>query len=268
MAPITQTQSLVKLEDATAFDLDSLADSARMYCARPEELANPEVFQSWLPILSEEERTRLDRFYFDHSKREFLAGKILTRTILGSLLSVPPASLDFDAEENGKPSLKSINDLNLTFNLSHTKDLVALIVCRDLRVGIDVETMDPNHDCAGVAERFFSGEENAFLRQFSGEGLIRSFFRVWTLKEAFIKAKGTGMTLSLQEFSVKTDKEALGATISFASALHGKPEDWQLGVMELEGRHSLAWAIERPARPDLVVRLSQVCLQPEGKITG
>ena len=105
--------------------------------------------------------------------------------------------------EHGKPYLP---DSDLRFNLSHSVDLALYAFARGRDVGVDLERETRKVKALDIAERFFSASEKEFLRSLPEDGLQAAFLRIWTRKEAYVKAVGTGITEGLSTFSVAPDK--------------------------------------------------------------
>jgi 4'-phosphopantetheinyl transferase len=166
--------------------------------------APDDAVEAFRALLNDDERRRADRFAFAHDRRRFAVSRGLLRTILGTYLDRPPGSLRFVANGHGKPGLDpNLNiDLPICFNLSHSGPWVvyALTLGRDL--GVDIEQIRPEFGGFAIAERFFALGEIAELRALPEASRALAFFHGWTRKEAYIKAKGKGLALPLDEFEV------------------------------------------------------------------
>jgi 4'-phosphopantetheinyl transferase len=150
-------------------------------------------------ILSEDELARASRFHFERDRIRYIAGRAQLRMLLTNYVDASPAELVFEYGANDKPSLAGRGP---HFNLSHSGALALYAVCADVEVGIDVELYDPAFAGERIPEHFFSADEVRALRAIP-EGLqARGFLELWTRKEAFIKARGDGLSLALDSFSV------------------------------------------------------------------
>lgn len=158
-------------------------------------LEQPEaLIRQLAQILSEDERIRADRFYFERDRQHFIVGRGLLRTILGRYLSFEPTQLQFYYSSRGKPALANKDDnATIEFNLSHSHGLVLYSVTRDRKIGIDVEQIRPTSDVEKLAERFFSPREYATIRSLPPSQKQEAFFHAWTCKEAYLKAIGEGL---------------------------------------------------------------------------
>jgi 4'-phosphopantetheinyl transferase len=178
--------------------------------------ASDDAVEAFRAILNDDERRRADRFAFPHDRRRFAVSRGLLRTILGRYLEIPPQSLRFVSNAHGKPQLDpALNiDLAIRFNLSHSGPWVvyALTLGRDL--GVDVERIRPEFGGFAIAERFFAPGEIAELRALPEDARALAFFHGWTRKEAYIKAKGKGLALPLDEFEVAIGPDRPAALLS------------------------------------------------------
>lgn len=150
-------------------------------------------------ILSPAEIKRADLFHYAQDRAEFKVSHIALRLILSKYLSESPELLEFSTNDFGKPFLKNSR---FNFNLSHSGELALVAVAENLHVGVDVERIRGEINHRELAERFFSKDEKSYLRSFYETQAIKEFFRLWTRKEAFVKAKGCGLSEPLENFSV------------------------------------------------------------------
>jgi 4'-phosphopantetheinyl transferase len=157
--------------------------------------------ESWL---SDQERQRWQRFVFPQDRLRFLQARALVRNVLARYLALTPAQLEFTRNAHGKPQLQlpAATLLPLVqFNLSHTQGLLVLAVTVDAAIGVDVESVTRKVDMLTLAERFFSASEFTMLQQCAASELRERFFRLWTLKEAYVKACGLGLQMGLDTFA-------------------------------------------------------------------
>jgi 4'-phosphopantetheinyl transferase len=159
--------------------------------------------QSLLSTLSEEERVRAERFCFQKDREHFIVARGLLRAILGRYLDMQPSQLRFCYSPYGKPTLtrESGGDM-LQFNLSHSHRLALVAVTRGREIGVDLEYIRPEPDLISLAERFFSPREVAVLCALPANMQTEAFFNCWTRKEAYLKAKGFGLSIPLSQFDV------------------------------------------------------------------
>lgn len=155
--------------------------------------------------LAPDERERAARFHFDVHRRRFTAGRGLLRRLLGRLLERPPESLAFRYGFKGKPELDlppGDPGAGLRFNLSHSANGALLAVTRDRTVGADLEHLRPLDDAEALVERFFHPAERRVFAGVAPAERLACFYAGWTRKEAYVKARGDGLSLPTTEFEV------------------------------------------------------------------
>jgi 4'-phosphopantetheinyl transferase len=163
-----------------------------------------------LQLLSPEEQARAARFRRRVDRDRFAASHAALRLILARHLHGSPASLVFREGENGRPLLAGES---LDFNLSHSGDL-ALIAVSTVPIGVDVEQIKEMTDFLAIARRYFAAAELEFLRKTPPEELLKTFYAIWTRKEAFVKATGRGLNFPLNDFAVVAPDSMAGWTIA------------------------------------------------------
>ncbi|MEE3623720.1 4'-phosphopantetheinyl transferase superfamily protein [Nitrospirillum sp. BR 11752] len=176
----------------------------------PLVLLDAETYSRLWSLLDEGERARANRFMFEANRREYVAAHGLVRLWLGRLVGRPPAALAFTpVTVQGKPGLVD-GPPGLDFNLSHTEGLVACVVTLQpgCRVGVDVEP-GGRHIGADVATAMFAAEELAWLDARPAGRSGPDMVSVWTLKEAYIKALGMGLSLPTDSFAIQPDMPRL-----------------------------------------------------------
>jgi 4'-phosphopantetheinyl transferase len=153
--------------------------------------------------LAADERARAGRFHFERDRAHFIVARGVLRAILGCYLTRAPECLSFCYNAHGKPALAGGPDAQaIRFNLSHSDGVALYAVARGREVGIDVERIRCNLAVAEIAERFFSRREDAMLQNIPTEERHQAFFRVWTRKEAYVKARGEGLSLLSDKMDV------------------------------------------------------------------
>jgi 4'-phosphopantetheinyl transferase len=180
-----------------------------------------------------------------------LLARALVRTTLSRYASVPPESWRFEVGAHGKPEI--VGAPGLRFNLSHTDGVVACAVAADVDVGVDVEDSQRRSSYLQVARRFFAAAEVDALERLPEVEQRQRFFEIWTLKEAYIKARGLGLPLPLRRFAFDRSDPA-SIAVAFDAELGESPEDWQLALARPTERHVLALALARGEAADRRVR--------------
>ncbi len=211
--------------------------------------ASPEAVKAAAALLDEGERIRADRFAYDEDRHLFTVAHALAR--LGLSAAAPEVAPDrwrFVANRWGRPALASPWDATgLHFNLSHTRGLAAVIVCSRDEAGVDVEDRSRRAGGPEVAERFFAPPELLAVRHAPAAEQRDIFFRVWTLKEAYIKARGRGISLGLDRFWFDLSGE--WPRIDWEPGLDEDPASWRFIEATPTDRHALAIAIRDGAAP-------------------
>ncbi len=205
----------------------------------------PALRERCLSLLSPEEREQHDRFVFEKDRLQYRVAHALLRSILSRYLAVPPRELTFVRSYHGKPSLAHQANLPpVHFNLTTTERLVACAVTLHHPLGIDAESMDRPIDLA-VADVCFSPAEIVDLAGVPESMKKSQFFQYWTLKEAYVKARGLGLAIPLTQFTF-TMHDKSPPTISFAPECEDDPRNWQFHQLLIDTCHWLAVAVCRP----------------------
>lgn len=152
-------------------------------------------------LLSEAEQARAGRFKFERDRRLFTVAHAALRSIFASYLRTSPRSIEFVEGRYGKPKLTSDSVTRIEFNLSHSGELALIAAALRREVGVDLECVR-DFDFEQVAERFFTAREVAALRSLPKPRQRSAFYQCWTSKEAFLKAKGTGLSGELDEVEI------------------------------------------------------------------
>jgi len=150
-------------------------------------------------LLSPEEQARAARFRFLGDRRHFVACRGALREILAGVTRLDPAQLKFSYNPFGKPALM---DSDVSFNVSHSNGLALYAVARSREVGVDVESIDPKFADQQIPESLFTPGEVATLRGLPVHLQTEAFFLCWARKEAYVKARGIGLSLPLSSFDV------------------------------------------------------------------
>jgi len=228
--------------------------------------------------LSLDERARARKFYFSRDRERFIVARGLLRAILGRYLGVEPDQLRFGCSAHGKPFLVGVQvfrglrvqesiqtpeplstrtlehlGASLRFNLSHSHGLALYAITHQRELGVDLEFIRPEVVEEPIAERFFAAAEVAVLRGLPASLQPEAFFNCWTRKEAYIKARGEGLTLPLDAFEVSLAPEEPAALLSvdsdpaeasrwslqalapgpgYVAAIAVEGQDWQLRCWE------------------------------------
>ena len=207
------------------------------------------------PVLSAEERERAVRFKFSKDRNHFIAARATLRHLLAGYLGEPPEDIQLEILRYGKPTLTADAKIpSLRFNLSHSHGFAMFAFSLGHELGIDLEKIRPEVAFEGIENNLFSPTEKDELAALPLEHRAEGFFLCWTRKEAYVKAHGQGLQISLEGFDVSltpgeppalnsTDKErwslySISPEAEFAGALVAEGQEHQLRLLELAKRSS------------------------------
>ncbi len=203
-----------------------------LWVAFPDEWKDPSLIASAIDILDDEEIARMGRFHFPEHRHLFLVSHLLVRRALSHYADLPPGAWRFKNDEKGRPLIDpAIEPVSLSFNLAHTAGLAVVGVTRGGEVGVDAERIGRSVKAAKLSRRFFSPEEAAALETLPPGRLEELFPLYWTLKEAYIKALGFGLSHPLDSFAFRLTGE-LPHRIDFSAADPQDPERWRFALIE------------------------------------
>lgn len=202
----------------------------------------------WEAVISIEEQQRANRFHFKEDQRAFIIYHACKRIILSHYLEMAPKEIVIELQEKGKPFIK--NEA-LAFNLSHTKEMGLLAVSSHVDIGVDIEKIKASANYLEIAKRFFHPEEYDHLVKIENiHDQQKTFFMVWTAKEAILKATGQGIAAGLHHFSVWQDS-------SHPQRLkHTHPNPIALARLEVPEHYVAALAIAGEIKPIVYRTLS------------
>jgi 4'-phosphopantetheinyl transferase len=230
---------------------------AHLWYVFSEEVKDPKLLAAYHALMAPAEAAQQARFYFPEGRHEYLLTRALVRAVLSRYAPIAPAEWQFVRNEYGRPEISGPPGApSLRFNLSNTRGLIACLVAQGRDVGVDVEDMDRSTSAVDIADRFFSPSEVRALHA-RPEALQRDrFFDYWTLKESYIKARGMGLAIPLEQFSFHLDEGPV-IRISFDPQLKDDPADWQFALYRLSARHRMAAAIRRGRDAPLTIELRE-----------
>jgi 4'-phosphopantetheinyl transferase len=186
------------------------------------------TFRELWESLSADERARADRFHFRIDREHFVAARGGLRAVLGRYTGAEPRRLHFAYDAYGKPSLDGETaPARLRFNVSHSNGVALYAFAEGRAVGVDIEYVREDFASLDIAEHFFSRSEVAALRAVAEGERAAAFFDCWTRKEAYIKARGEGLSHPLHLFTVSLTPGQPAALLS----TEGEPQEathWSL----------------------------------------
>lgn len=216
-----------------------------MWTARPDDFRDGAALARYRSWLGDDEIARADRYLRKEDGYLFLIAHALLRFALSHYADVAPEGWRFTTGEHGRPRIAADAGLpRLGFSLSHTPGLVACVVSDEIDCGIDVEGLGRVADPRGLARRYFSKAENAELDLLPDRDVDARFVEMWTLKEAYVKARGLGLAIPLDGFSFDCRSER-GIEAAFGASVDDRSENWQFLQVPAGSKHLLAGVVRR-----------------------
>ena len=176
-------------------------DEIHLWLTYCDEIDN-RLLATYRAFLSDDERLQELRFYFAADRRRYLVTRALVRTVLSKYAPIDPGQWRFTKNAYGRPAIEKpqLTIAPLRFNISHTTNLVTLGVAEGFEIGLDVEHTAPRGGSIDIAKAYFAPEEVEDLASLSAQHFTDRFFEYWTLKESYIKARGMGLSIPLNQF--------------------------------------------------------------------
>jgi 4'-phosphopantetheinyl transferase len=195
--------------------------------------------------LCPDEHARAERLRFEDKRRAFVAARGILRAILGRYLNLSPQHVQFSYNAQGKPELAGSEAAGLQFNLAHSGDLALVALTQGRPVGVDLERQHPVEALDRLVAGYFAPGERAVWGQLPPEQRLSAFFTGWTRKEAYLKARGEGLTMPLDAFEVTL---APGAPPALLADRHSPPSaaPWVLLDVEAAPGYAAALAVAGP----------------------
>lgn len=188
-------------------------------------------------LLDDAERRRADRFVQPVHRRRFRVGRAMLRRTLESWTGVGAASIRFEYGRNGKPAMLG----GPAFNVSHSENVLLIGIADRGRLGVDVEMLRPISDRDALAAANFARAEVTALERVPPNEQDEAFLRIWTCKEAFIKAIGDGLAIPLSAFAVSPTRESNALQSLDADSIEGAaPGDWHISLLNWDARRTAA----------------------------
>lgn len=222
----------------------SLGESdIHVYCLFTDDVHSPDVLNEYESLLTQWEREKVFRYFFEKDRKTSLISRALLKMVLSGYTELDICHIDFVMNSHGKPELKkNSNENRVRFNLSHTRGMIVLAVILECDIGTDVESFNGKNNSSQIARHFFSEKEVLALQQKPECLRNECFYEFWTLKEAYIKAIGLGLSIPLDTFSFLLDGS--GITIEFQEGMNDQPEEWFFYLSDITPNHKLAIAVK------------------------
>jgi 4'-phosphopantetheinyl transferase len=227
-------------------ELDS--GQVHLWLAYLGEITDPRLLAEYRTLLNEEELEKQQRFHFERDRHRYLITRAMVRTVLSKYVEVEPREWRFDINPYGKPSISAEHERarGIEFNVSHTDGLVVMGVARGRAIGVDVENVSTREVEIEIADRYFAPKEVAELRALPRQKQKERFFELWTLKEAYIKARGMGLSIPLDRFAF--DVQGLPpARLTVDASLIDDGKRWTFRQLRFAANHLIALCVEQNA---------------------
>ncbi len=203
-----------------------------------------ETIKRYWQIISSEEQDRANRFHFPKDREHFIVAHGVLRKILGYYLNSSPKDLCFMQNSCGKPFLTEDKGAShIMFNLSHSHGLALIAAAYKRKIGVDIEWKRDDLASQQIAERFFSPKEVEELLSLEKRLQKTAFFNCWTRKEAYIKARGEGLSIPLHEFDVTLAPDK-PAKLLASRVTPDEASSWSMHAVEIDNDHAAAVVVE------------------------
>lgn len=234
------------------------AQEIHLWCTFFAEISDAALLEDYRRILTPAELRQERRFYFERDRKRYLVTRALVRTVLSRYVpAVAPEEWRFRENAYGRPEID--RDIaaasEIRFNLSHTHSLIVLALATGCELGVDVENATAREVSMDIAAGFFAPDEVTALGALPAHRRRQRFFEYWTLKESYIKARGMGLSIPLNEFSFEFPADDL-IRIRIAPAQNDLPSRWHFWQFQLADDYVAALCAERvgTASPSLAIR--------------
>jgi 4'-phosphopantetheinyl transferase len=203
--------------------------------------------EGYISLLSSEELSRYERFHFKSDRDRYLTTRALIRTTLSKYFPIRPEKWEFTKSKWGRPAIApSVLDTSLSFNISHTSNFVVLAVVADGTIGVDVEAVTDHVSPLDVAGTFFSRHEYVELKAMPAQHRLRRFYEFWTLKEAYLKALGAGLSLPLNSLVADLSSPGHIRIIDPVDAVN--QENWEFWQFQPDESTVISVCLSKPMR--------------------
>jgi 4'-phosphopantetheinyl transferase len=228
-----------------------LRTEVHVWFCKPEGIRDVSRISAYKSVLSVQETERYERFHYDKDRHNYLVSHALLRHALSKYADVSASQWQFTCNAHGKPELSQyatppdatlVKSDKLRFNLTHTEGLCACVMAIGGACGIDAENVRRKNSLKAVAQRMFAEEEMAVLDESSDD--CHRFYDFWTLREAYVKALGTGLAGSSKDYYFSLNPGRRTASLNFKNRRQDEKSRWQFSLFEPTDEHRLAVAFE------------------------
>lgn len=223
-----------------------------------DQVRDESLLGRYRELLTEEERRQELRFRLEVDRRRYLGTRALVRTALSRYVPIGPEAWRFSTDRYGRPRLVNADERaqEIEFNISHTDGLIVLAVTFGGMIGVDVEnSLRPGG--LEVGERFFSRVEAAALTGLPANIRQARFFEYWTLKESYVKARGLGLSIPLDQFRFRFEGENR-VDFLVSPRLDDEPSRWRFWQFRPSTVYVMSLCASRPAAAGRGLRIRRV----------
>ncbi len=205
------------------------------------------IINSLTETLSEDEVKRAGRFHFENGRLNFIVARGVMRMIIARYLQSDPKDIRFRYGRQGNPALAEEMDSTLCFNVSHSRNIVLYAFAYNSKIGVDIEHISSDRTFQGIAERFFSRGEVSAIYSLPENKQRDAFFKLWTCKEAYLKAIGTGLSFGLD----KVEIDITSGTDVVLASINGDTDEaaaWTVQTLNVASGYAAALVVDRHGR--------------------
>jgi len=222
-------------------------DEIHLWIVNPQHIT---ATSSLFALLPENEQQKIQRYRSDNAKHTALITRSFIRLLLSRYSKFSPEQWQFNIGELGKPEIQNA-PIPLRFNLSHNNELIICALCLTKDIGCDIENLSRKVNVNAIAKRFFSDSEYQLIT-----ASPKQFFEYWTLKEAFVKATGLGISQGLETFSFEIKAQQKKSSNENISLTFGddckeqSPQNWYHQLLFPDDKHCIGLSVNNKKQTD------------------
>jgi 4'-phosphopantetheinyl transferase len=224
-----------------------------------DEISDEYLLAQYRSLMSEQEHNKEQSFRFEKDRHSYMLTRALVRIVLSQFATIAAKDWIFKTNLYGRPEISNDDPSikEIVFNISHTKGLIILGVTHGNALGVDVENVLHRKAPIEIAKNFFSRKEIEDILSLPEGRQQKRFFQYWTLKEAYIKARGVGLSIPLDQFTVHIhDTQRL--RMSMDSCLDEAPDRWRLWQYQLSSKYLIAVCADSALDIDTQIILKKI----------
>jgi 4'-phosphopantetheinyl transferase len=239
-------------------------EEIHLWFAFYNEIQDKELLRQCRLLLTEEEQQREKHFYYARDQHRFLITRAMVRTVLSLYATIAPNQWQFSRGLFGKPEIANeiAEAREISFNITHTQGLIVLAVTYKNALGVDVENSSNKGNLSKICTRYFSEQEISAISNLPKKLQADKFLQYWTLKESYLKARGAGLSIPLNQFSFNFIKDD-HIEIWIDPRLNDTSSRWRFWQFRPSPHHVGALCVENPAFNQNIVMKEFIPLQTE-----